>query len=311
MKATTRRWIAGLALALLLWPGAAAAKKASLRIVTTVPSLASIAAEVGGDRVTVESIALATQDPHFVDARPHLALSLSRADLLLAVGLGLEVGWLPVLQTGSRNPKIQTGAPGYLDCSSFVELREVPTTRVDRAMGDVHPGGNPHYLVDPANGAAIARAVGERLAELDPAGADGYRQRAEDFADRAEQLRREIAADAEAVRGAPVVVYHESWVYLVDLMGLEQVAAVEPKPGIPPTPAHVARLIETMQARDARVVIQEPFYPVRTTELIAEKAGGEVLVVRFGPDLAAGETYLSHLQDTTRAVIAAVGEGTP
>lgn len=310
MRTTMARWLVALALAGVLWPGSASARKGPLKVVATVPSLASIAQGVGGDGVRVESIALATQDPHFVDARPHLALSLSRADLLLAVGLELEVGWLPVLQTGSRNPRIQTGAEGYMDCSSFVELREVPSTRVDRSMGDVHPGGNPHYLVDPAAGAAIARAVGERLAELDPEGADGYRLRAAEFADRAEQLRRTIVAEAEVVRGAPVVVYHESWVYLVDLLGLDQVAAVEPKPGIPPTPAHVARLIETMQAREARVLIQETFYPVRTTQLVAQKAGGEVLVVRFGPDLEAGETYLSHIEDTARVVVAALGEGT-
>ncbi len=298
-----------LLLALLLACPAAAAAKGTLKVVATVPSLASIAREVGGDRVKVESIALPTQDPHFVDARPHLALSLSRADLLLAVGLELEVGWLPVLQTGSRNPRIQSGGSGYMDCSSYVRLTEVPTTRVDRSMGDVHPGGNPHYLVDPASGAAIARALGERLAEIDPAGADGYRNRAADFAVRAEQLRWEIVEASGSVRGAPVVVYHASWVYLMELLGLDQVAAVEPKPGIPPTPAHVARVIEAMQARGARVVIQEPFYPVRTSQQIADKVGGEVLVVSFGPDLEAGETYLSHVEDAARAVIGALEAG--
>ena len=292
---------------LLVVPGIGLAKP--LKIVATVPSLASIAEEVVGDRGQVESLALATQDPHFVDARPHLALSLSRADLLMAVGLELEVGWLPVLQTGSRNPRIQVGAPGYMDCSSHVDLREVPTVRIDRSMGDVHPGGNPHYLVDPAAGAAIARALAERLGELDPEGADGYRERAVDFSRRAHELRDRLAADAETEADAPVVVYHESWIYVVELLGLQQVGTVEPKPGIPPTPAHVARLIDAMKLHDARVLIQEPFYPLRTTELIAERAGGQVLVVRFGPDLEAGETYLSHIEDVTHAVLDTLRKG--
>ncbi len=293
----------------LLAPGYARAKKGPLQVVATVPSLASIATEVGGERVTVESIALATQDPHFVDARPHLALSLSRADLLMAVGLELEVGWLPVLQTGSRNSRIQTGAPGYMDCSSHVQLRELPTSRIDRSMGDVHAGGNPHYLVDPDAGAAIALALAQRLTELDPDGADGYEERAEEFAKRAHDLRNRIVNDAAPAAGTPVVVYHESWVYLVELLGLQQVGTVEPKPGIPPSPAHVARLIDTMQSRDARLLLQEPFYPVRTTELIAGKADGQVLVVRFGPDLEAGESYLSHIEDVTAAVLAALAQG--
>ena len=293
----------------LLAPGYARARKGPLRVVATVPSLASIAAEVGGERVTVESIALATQDPHFVDARPHLALSLSRADLLMAVGLGLEAGWLPVLQTGSRNSRVQTGATGYMDCSSHVQLRDVPTSRIDRSMGDVHAGGNPHYLVDPDAGAAIALALALRLTELDPDGAGGYGERAEEFAKRAQDLRNRIVKDAVPAAGVPVAVYHESWVYLVELLSLQQVCTVEPKPGIPPSPAHVARLIDTMKSRDARLLLQEPFYPVRTTELIAGKVDGQVLVVRFGPDLEAGESYLSHIEDVTAAVLAALAQG--
>jgi zinc/manganese transport system substrate-binding protein len=287
-------------------PSPAWARRAPLRVVTSVPSLASIAEEVGGARVTVESLSLATQDPHFVDARPHLALSLSRADLLMEVGLELEVGWLPVLQTGSRNAHIQTGAEGHLDCSAFVELREVPTTRIDRAMGDVHPGGNPHYLIDPRSGAAVARALADRLASLDPDGAEIYRQGAEAFAGRATALRNRLVASAEAVRGEPVVVYHESWTYLVALLGLDPIGTVEPKPGISPTPAHVARLIDTMRAHEARLVLLEPFYPARTPELIAEEVGGEVLTLCFGPDLEAGETYLGHVEASVAAVIEAL-----
>ncbi len=305
-----RRWFNALALALLATiPGIARAGSGAVRIVTTVPSLASIAREVAGDGGRVESLALASQDPHFVDARPHLALSLSRADLVMVVGLELEVGWLPVLLTGSRNPAIQTGARGYMDCSSLVELREVPTVRIDRSMGDVHPGGNPHYLVDPAAGAAVARALARRLSELDPAGADGYRERAESFAERALALRDELVAEAGPVAGSPVVVYHDSWIYLVEMLGLQQVGTVEPRPGIPPTPAHVARLIEAMRTSGARVVLQEPFYPVRTTEIIAERVGGRLLVERFGPDLDAGETYLSHIEELARAVIGALEQG--
>ena len=211
-----------------LWPLSAAA---SLRVVATAPDLAALAAEIGGPDTRVDALSLPTQDPHFVDARPNQALALSRADLLLAVGLELEVGWLPVLQQGARNPDILFGAPGYLDCSQFVQRLEVPIAAVDRSQGDIHPGGNPHYLHDPRAARAVVFGIAEKMAALDPASAALYRARAQDLATRLGALVEQWEQRLQALRGAPVIVYHRSWSYLVNWLGLTVVAEIEPRPG--------------------------------------------------------------------------------
>jgi len=213
---------------------------AKVRIAATVGDLGAIARAVGGDAVDVEVLARPTQDPHFVDAKPSLVLSLSRADLLMLIGLDLEVGWLPVMLTASRNAKVQPGNPGFLDCSTVVAPKEVPLQKIDRSMGDIHPGGNPHYTVDPNSALKIAAALAERLAELDGDHAALYRANAQKFT---QELTARIAGWDKALapyRGRPVATYHKSWIYFADWAGLEMVAFVEPKPGIPPNPAHVA-----------------------------------------------------------------------
>src|SRR3990170_3281799 len=202
-----------------------------------VAAMASITREVGGDRVKVEAIAKGYQDPHFVEAKPSFILKLHNADLLVAVGRELEVGWLPPLIQQSRNAKIQPGADGYLDASLTARILEIPTGQITRAMGDVHPLGNPHYWLDPDNGLAMAKALQRKLTELSAKDAEYFEARYTDFASR-------IAAALAPYRGLKVVTYHRSWPNYVDEFGLDVVGYVEPKPGIPPSPAHTLTLIE-------------------------------------------------------------------
>ncbi len=280
-------WIIAILAALLPRPAHAA-----LRVVASVPDLAAIAKEVGQDRVTVSSMSLATQDPHFVDARPNLALDLSRADLLLVVGLDLEVGWLPNLMTGARNAKVQVGSPGYLDCSQFVRLLEVPTQKLERSMGDVHPGGNPHYLYDPRNGALVARGVAARLGQLDPANRAAYVSAAEAFVARLEAGRVRWEAALAPLRGKEVVTHHRSMSYLANWLGFTVPINVEPKPGIPPSPSHVAQVLAMMQQHGIRHVFIETYYPDATAVLVQSKTSAKLVKVPGGTDFAAGETYL-------------------
>jgi len=294
------------AIALFVMLGAAPAAGAKLKVAATVPGLAAIARAVGGARAQVYSLTLPTQDPHFVDARPHLALKLNRADLLLVVGLQLEVGWLPTLLTGARNPKILKGSGGYLDCSSVARLKEVPRVKVDRSMGDVHPGGNPHYLIDPDNAARVARAVARRMGKRDPAGAKVYAANAARFVKALRLAQRRWAAALKPIKGTAVVPYHRSWIYFTDAMGLEVVAHLEPKPGIPPNAAHVLRVIRAMRARKVPLMLQEEYYPDRTAKLIAAKAGAKLLVLPGGARLGKGETYLTRMDSMVKKLLAAL-----
>lgn len=289
--------------ALVLLVAGAAPAAAEVRVAATIPNLAALAREVGGNHVTVEALSLPTQDPHYVDARPSLAVTLNRADLLVTAGLQLESGWLPVLQNGARNPKIRTGGEGYLDCSTAAKLKEVAAGPVDRAKGDVHPGGNPHYLTDPQNAKRCAAAIAAALARVDPAHAADYRKNAAAL-DAA--LDAKIAAwerRMAPLRGVPIVVYHRSWVYLLDWLGLVEVGALEPKPGIPPTPAHIARLLGEMRQKNAKLILQESFYPDATSHLLAEKTGVVVIEIPGGP--AAGKTYADWMDDLLGRMLAA------
>jgi zinc/manganese transport system substrate-binding protein len=282
---------------LSLFFGLAGVARAELKVVTTVPALAAIARDVGGARVKVTSLALPTQDPHFVDAKPSLALELSRADLLVAVGLQLEVGWLPTLQIGARNPAIQIGSPGYLDASQFVKLLEVPMQALDRSMGDVHPGGNPHYLYDPRAAAAVARGLAGRLKQLDPQGAAEYDRTLAGFLERLETARIAWEKRLAPARGQAIVTYHRSWVYLAAWLGLEEVATIEPKPGIPPTPGHAAKVLAAMRAHKVRVILREGYYPDAMCDVLAQRAGAKAILLPGGPDLRAGQGYVQYVEE--------------
>lgn len=287
----------------------AAPATARLKVAATVPDLAAIARAVAGARAEVFSLTLPTQDPHYVDARPHLALRLNRADLLLTVGLSLESGWLPTLVTGARNPRIRRGALGQLDCSTLARLKQVPRSRVDRSMGDVHPGGNPHYLLDPTNAVRVAQGVARRLARLDSGGRAHYQRNAARFSARVEAARKRWAASLRPHRGAPVVPYHRSWVYFIDAMGLQTVAHLEPRPGIPPSASHLLRVIRVMRARKVRLVLQEEYYPTRTARLVAAKAGARLLVMPGGARLRKGQSYVQRMELMVARLTSALGQG--
>ena len=225
---------------------------AALNVVTTVPDLAALAKAVGGDKATVTSLSKPTQDPHFVDAKPSEALLINRADLLIAVGLELELAWLPTLQLGARNARIQTGNPGFLDASQFVKVLDVPTGQVDRSQGDVHPRGNPHYLLDPRAALAVARGIAARMEQLDPKNAATYRGNLEKFSAELEKARAGWEKRLAGLKGAPVVSYHKTTLYLADWLGFSPFAFLEPKAGIPPSPPHVAKVLTQARTQKAR-----------------------------------------------------------
>jgi len=264
--------------------------QAKLRIVATTTDLASLAQAVGGDRVEVNSIARGYQDPHFVEAKPSFLLLLRRADLLMIVGLQLEIGWLPPLITQSGNPRIQMGAGGYLDASQFAQILEIPTGVVTRAMGDVHPFGNPHYWLDPGNGRRLAQGIAQKLSSMRPADAGYFQQRLQAFSDRLTQEERKWDAMMQPYRGRKVVTYHRSWPNFLNHFGLVSAGEVEPRPGIPPTPSHTIELINMMRRDNVKIILVEPYFDLKTPNSIAREAGGQVVVL---PPSVAGEKEIT------------------
>jgi len=275
------RWFAAVTavalVAALAAPPAQAAGK--LYVVTATTDLAALAQEVGGDRIEVESIARGYQDPHYVEAKPSFLLKLRRADLLLVVGLQLEIGWLPPLISQCGNPRIQVGAPGYFDASQFAQILEIPTTTVTRAQGDVHPLGNPHYWLDPDNGLRIAKGVKDKLSEMRPGDASYFDQRYQSFSQRLKDAEKRWEAEAAPFRGKKVVTYHRSWPNFAEHFGLDVVGYVEPRPGIPPSPAHTVELIQMMRRENVKVILVEPYFDLKTPNAIARETGAKVLVL--------------------------------
>ncbi len=241
---------------------ASIAEAKKLNVVTATTDIAALAHEVGGDRISVESIAKGYQDPHFVEAKPSFLLRLQHADLLIIVGLQLEIGWLPPLITQSGNSRIQVGAPGYLDASQFAEILEIPTGVVTRAMGDVHPLGNPHYWLDPENGRRVARGIATKLGELDPSDASYFQERFQDF----------------DKRGRKIVTYHNSATNFAKHFHLDVIGYVEPRPGIPPTPSHTIELIGLMKRENCKLVLVEPYFDLKTPNSIGAASGAKVVV---------------------------------
>lgn len=267
---------------------------AKVKVVASTWDLGAIVREVGGEQATVTVLSVPTQDPHFVDAKPSLVLKLASADLLVHNGMELEVGWLPVLVTSARNPTLAPGGPGNLDCSTLVVAKEVPTQKVDRSMGDIHPGGNPHYSRDPHNGALVARGIAARLAELAPEHRSLFEANAKKLTDelaaREVKWREQLAPFA----GTKVVTYHKSWNYFCDWTGLSQVAFVEPKPGLPPSTAHVAKVLSVMRSQKVPIIIQEEWYSPSTAELLTRQSGAELVRVRG--QVGEQERYADYLE---------------
>jgi zinc/manganese transport system substrate-binding protein len=264
--------------ALLLAPAAARAQ-GKLNVMTTTEDLASIAREVGGDRVTVEAMARGYQDPHFVEAKPSFILKLQKADVLVLVGRELEIGWLPPLIQQSRNSKIQAGAAGYLDASLQASILEIPTGQVTRAMGDVHPLGNPHYWMDPENGKRVGKEIADKLSELRPNDKAFYQQKLADFTSRLDAAEKRWLAEMAPYKGTKVVTYHRSFPNFAERFGLDIIGYVEPKPGIPPSPQHTLDLINEMKRQNVKVMLIEPYFDLKTPNAIGRDTGAQVLVM--------------------------------
>jgi ABC-type Zn uptake system ZnuABC Zn-binding protein ZnuA len=258
---------------------AARPSAAAVRVVATTEDLASLAREVGGDKVTVVALAKGYQDPHFVDPKPSFILEMSRADLLIVVGRELEIGWLPPLMTSGRNAKVQPGANGYLDASANVKILEIPTGQLTRAMGDVHPQGNPHYWLDPANGRRIAQTIMNKLGELSPTDRAYFEQRYAAFDKKLAAAESRWDAAMAPYKGTKIVTYHRSWPNFMERFGLNVIGYVEPKPGIPPTTSHTIELIDEMKKQGVKVIVVEPYFDLKTPQSIAKQVGGEVLVL--------------------------------
>jgi ABC-type Zn uptake system ZnuABC Zn-binding protein ZnuA len=252
---------------------------AAVNVVATTEDLADLTRQVGGDRVKVEAIARGYQDPHYVEAKPSFILKLAKADLLVAVGRELEAGWLPPLIQQSRNARIQVGADGYLDASLNVRILEIPTGQITRAMGDVHPLGNPHYWLDPGNGRHVARAIADKLSRMAPADASYFASRYADFDRRLAEAEKRWDALMAPYKGLKVVTYHRSWPNFVDRFGLDVIGYVEPRPGIPPSPRHTLDLIAEMKRQGVKILIVEPYFDLKTPNSIARETGARVLVL--------------------------------
>lgn len=251
----------------------------ALRVVTTTSDLGSLAQEVGGDKVTVVALAKGYQDPHFVDPKPSFILEVSRANLLIVIGRELEIGWLPPLINNSRNSKVQPGGSGYLDASATVKILEIPTGQITRAMGDVHPSGNPHYWLEPDNGRRIAQAIRDKFTELAPANKAYFAQRYSDFDKRLSDAQKRWEAAMRPYKGTKIVTYHRSWPNFMEHFGLDVIGYVEPKPGVPPSPTHTLELIAEMKRQNSKVIVVEPYFDLKTAQSIATQLDGKVLVL--------------------------------
>lgn len=276
------RHLAAAALGLTL---AAPAEAKTLRVVTTTPDLAAVAREVAGAQAEVHSLASPVANAHAVDPKPSYIVKLMKADLFIQTGLELESGWAPSLVQGSRNPAVQAGASGHLQASDAVEPMDIPKNP-SRAMGDVHPGGNPHFMIDPNNALAVARAISRRLAELAPEKATDFEKNLLAFEAKAQEALERWKKLMEPWRGTKYVSYHKDWIYFARLYGLIPAGEIEPKPGIPPTPAHTAKLIAIMKAEGVRLLLTDPWYEKRTAESIAAQTGAKLLAMALYPGAA-------------------------
>jgi len=253
--------------------------QAQLKVVTSTTDLYDIGKAVGGDKITATHIGEGYQDPHFIEAKPSFVLQLRNADVWAFVGLDLEIGWMPLLLQGARNPKLDPGKPGYVDASRVISMLDIGRGNIDRSQGDVHPLGNPHYWLDPENGRRIAKLFQETFTTLDPKNASMYDANANAFTRRLDAAERTWQADIAKIKGQPVVAWHTSWRYFAEYTGMNIVGFMEPKPGVPPSPSHLAGLIQTMKQSGAKVIIMEPFYDKKTADFVASKTGAKVLVL--------------------------------
>ncbi len=266
--------------------------QAALNVFATVPEWGALAQELGGDKVNVYVATNALQDPHRVEAKPSLIARARNADLVIATGAELEVGWLPLVTQQAGNPRIQPGKPGYFAAASFVDTLEKPT-RLDRADGDVHPGGNPHIQTDPRNVLRVAHPLAARLAELDAANAPYYAERYNAFAQKFGAAIARWEKEGAPLRGVPIIVQHKAFTYLIAWLGMREVATLEPKPGIEPTTAYLSEVLESLKRQPAKMVLRAAYQSDRASQWIAERAKVEPVVLPFtvGGDEQAKDLY--------------------
>lgn len=298
---------ARLALAIALALGAAAAVRPAaagpgpFHVVTTTAGLGALAREVGGDRVEVTHLCQGYQDPHYLTAKPSLARALNRADLLVYNGLELEIGWLPPLVDSARNPRIRAGSAGDLDASAAIDVLDRPTGPVDRSSGDIHPLGNPHYLLDPRNGVKVAELLARRLGELDPAHAAEYTDRYRTFAARMDEATRRWEERASPLRGATIVAYHQQWEYLARWLGIRIAGYVENRPGISPAPRHLDELGRAARESHIAALLAANFNDLRPAEKVCQESGAALLVlpadVEGEESIATYEAHFDRLVD--------------
>ena len=269
-----KHYVPSLALAALL--ASAGSLRAKLNVVVTTPDLASIVKEVGGALVDITTLARPTEDPHFVDAKPSFVVKLNRADAIVEGGAELEIGWLPPLLEGARNPKLAAGAPGHIACNQGIRLLEVPSA-LDRSKGDIHAAGNPHFMMDPVNARAVASHLAEAFCQLDSGSCGTYQANLKKFTETLDAKTAEWQKTLAPYKGQRVVAYHNSWPYFAERFGVRIDLFLEPKPGIPPTPSHLAEVIARMKEEKVRVIFVEPFLNRKTAESVARNTGATVL----------------------------------
>src|SRR4051812_37225249 len=269
---------------------------AQLKVVATTPDLASVAREIGGDRVNVVALAKPTEDPHFVDAKPSHIVTLNRADALIEGGAELELGWLPPLLENARNSRISAGAPGRIVASEGIRMLEIPSS-FDRSKGDVHSLGNPHFMVDPVSVRIVARNIASHFAQIDPKNAGVYQANLAKFNSRLDAKFAGWQKQLAPYKGAKIVTYHKDFVYFAERFGLNIVDELEPKPGIAPSPAHLAQVIGKMRANQAKLVLVQPYQNRKTAETVARQTGAVVLDVPEQPGAAANTNSYFDMMD--------------
>ncbi len=303
-----KRFIPGTVIAAALSLSVSVPAFADLRVFACEPEWGALSEEIGGDHVDIYTATTGGQDPHHIQARPSLIARARRADILICTGATLEIGWLPQVVRQAANRNIAEGQPGHFEATSFVTMLEVPAS-LDRSQGDIHAPGNPHIQTNPNNITIVARALGQRFAELDPANATVYQARLANFLERWDTALLRWEAEAAPLRGLPVVTQHQSWIYLEDWLGLDRVAVLESQPGVPPSSGHLAEVVRTLQTQPARMVIRAAYEDDRPANFIAERLGIPAVELPFtvgGSDEA--DDLFSLYEDTLHRLLAAAAQ---
>ena len=287
---------------------ASATAGAQLKVVATTPDLAALAKEIGGSAVSVTALAKPTEDPHFVDAKPSHIVTLNRADVLIEGGAELELGWLPPLLESARNAKIAAGAPGRVVASSGIRMLEIPTS-FDRSKGDVHSLGNPHFLVDPLDAKIVAKNIADHFAAVAPKSASMFAANLARFNSAVDAKTAEWMRTLAPFKGAKFVTYHKDFLYFATRFGFTVIGELEPKPGIAPSPAHLASIIGAMKSQGAKVILVQPYQNRRTAETVARQVGGTVLDMPEQPGARAGtDTYIRMMDNLVNTLAAGLRE---